>query len=607
MEEFNLKLTSKTSDLKDKKKIFYLGAWCLADVVDDNLNNSLIHEYHWNNRKKLVEDYNGLTNFISYNFGTFSKYMANITKAPNDQRYWKINLEIWLGYLIQILYDRWESIRTLPEFKFNLQKINYDISYIRANTVRDFFTDLFTDNWNEIVYRLILDAQNKKINYKSINTDETQSPIDNNSKNIKTNSLSFNLKVSKFLTELIHKFYQPDIFIINSYLSRINEIKLQLLLKELPLNYKRPIFDPKFDYKDITNEKNIKKELNPINLIINENSSWDVQNKDFLVWFNKILPFFIPYNYSIKFKEFSENMRKLPFPKNPKLIFTSVLHIQHDYFNLYTSEKVYNGAKYIIGQHGGGFRSMEVCYNENIHKDLSDYYLTWGKDRLNDNSFPSKVIAVGNLKTSSKKIKKKNINNQRALLLTVEYPRFSYVLTSAVISSQWLEYYEDLKKFLQKTSDLGLSEKITIRNKLRGYGWNMGGKLSNQFPSLKYDDIKDYYNSLQSSSIVISTYNGATYLETMSLNIPTIFYWNPLYWELNKNSKIAYDELSKVGIFHTNPISAAEFYNNIKNDINSWWYSQKVQLARQSFCEKYSIKNKNISHEIMNIIKNAIK
>ena len=73
MEEFNLKLTSKTSDLKDKKKIFYLGAWCLADVVDDNLSNSLIHEYHWNNRKKLVEDYNGLRNFISYNFGTFSK------------------------------------------------------------------------------------------------------------------------------------------------------------------------------------------------------------------------------------------------------------------------------------------------------------------------------------------------------------------------------------------------------------------------------------------------------------------------------------------------------------------------------------------------------
>ena len=56
MEEFNLKLTSITSDLKDKKKIFYLGAWCLADVVDDNLSNSLIHEYHWNNRKKLVED-----------------------------------------------------------------------------------------------------------------------------------------------------------------------------------------------------------------------------------------------------------------------------------------------------------------------------------------------------------------------------------------------------------------------------------------------------------------------------------------------------------------------------------------------------------------------
>ena len=80
-----------------------------------------------------------------------------------------------------------------------------------------------------------------------------------------------------------------------------------------------------------------------------------------------------------------------------------------------------------------------------------------------------------------------------------------------------------------------------------------------------------------------------------------------MYWELNINSKTDYDELSKVGIFHTNPISAAEFYNKIKNDINSWWFSQKVQLARKNFCEKYSIKNKNISHEIMNIIKSAIK
>ncbi len=485
--------------------------------------------------------------------------------------------------------------------------MHYDISFIRSNTVKDFIQDLCTDHWNEIVYRLILDAQNKKINYKSINTDETQSPIDNNSKNIKTNSLSFNLKVSKFLTELVHKFYQPEIFIINSYLSRINEIKLQLLLKELPLNYKRPIFDPKIDYKDNINDMN--NELDPINFVINENSSWDIHNKDFLLWFNKILPFFIPCNYSLKFANFYEDMKKLPFPKKPKLIFTSVLHVIHDYFNLYTSEKVYSGTKYIIGQHGGAFRSMEVCYLEDMHKNLPDYYLTWGKDNLNDDAFPAKVIAVGNIKTSSKKIAKNNRNIERVLLLTIEYPRHSYVLTSAVISSQWLEYYHDLKNFIQKTSDLGLGEKLIIRNKLRsrGYGWNMGNKLLNEFPNLKYDEITDYYNSIQSSSLVISTYNGATYLETMSLNIPTIFFWNPSFWELNNNSKDDYNELSKVGIFHTNPISAAKFYSEIKHDINSWWFSEKVQSISKKFCEKYSKRNKNISYEIMNIIKNSFK
>ena len=604
MKKFNLKLTKITDDTDNKKENFYLGAWCLADMKKDTFNNLLINKYHWDDRKKLLKDYEGLNDYISSNFHIFSKYMAEITDAPNDKRYWKINLGLWLGYIIQILFDRWENIRTLPESEFVLPEASINISSLRSNTVRDFFSDLFTDQWNEDVYRLILKAQNKKINYEKTYKINSQFTNNKNQKKIVKN-LNSTIKVQffKYLTRLVHQFKQPEYFIINSYLSFKNETKLKFLLEEISLNYKRAIYDPKINYQSSIYEDDKPHRFIPINFKINEKSFWAMENKDFLNWFNKTLPHIIPCNYYINFSKFLSEMKALPFPKRPKVIFTSVLHVQHDYFNLYTSENIYEGCKYMIGQHGGGVRSMKICFLEDHQKEIADFYLTWGNDKLNDSSFPSKIFPVGNLKTSSKKIFAKQKTKNRILLLTIELPRYSYVLTSSVISSQWLCYYKDLKKFIQKSTDLQIIDKIIVRNKLRKYGWNLGDKLSSKFPNLKYDEESNYFKSVQSSSLVISTYNGATYLETMSLNIPTIFFWDTAFWELNSSSIDDYKELIEAGIFHTNPQSAAEFVKKIHSDVNSWWLSEKVQIIREKFCKKYSKKNFDISDDIKKIIK----
>ncbi len=606
MKNFNLKLTQITPQIKNKKNNFYLGAWCLADMADDNYKDYTIHKYHWDDRKKLINDYKELNSYLSYNFETFSKYMGNITANQKNQRYWKINLGIWLGYIIQILFDRWENIRTLPEFEFTLPQKSFHISSLRPNTVRDFFVDFRSDYWNEIVYFLILKAQNKKINYELLNPNEFSSSfIKHDIQIIKNSNLTLKLKIQKFITKVIHKFYQPKYFIIKSYLARLDEMKLKLSLKEIPFNYERSIYDPKINYKSQNNEIHKEKISEPINFKIDKNSSWCDHNKDFLSWFNEVLPYFIPCNYSINFEKFFREMQALPFPKNPKVIFTSVLHVQHDYFNLYTSEKIQSGSKYIIGQHGGTFRSAKINFIEDMHKELPDYYLTWGEDHHNDNSFPAKVVPVGNLKVSSKKIFKRNLKLKRILLLTVDSQKHSEFLYSAPISSQWLNYYNDLKNFIGRLSDYNLIDDTIVRNKLRKNGWNLGKKISHQFPNLILDDMADFYKSVQSSSLVISTYNGATYLETMSLNIPTIFFWNPEHSELKETSINDYNQLIKMGIFHTSPQSAADFINKIYPDIDGWWFSEKVQTARKKFCKKYSNPNINLSSEILKIFKIA--
>ncbi len=604
MKKYNLKLTQITPNIKNKKNNFYLGAWCLADMTNDNYNEFDIHKYHWDDREKLIKDYNGLNNYLSDNFETFSKYMSDITNTKNNQRYWKINLGTWLGYLIQILFDRWENIRTLPELEFDLPKMKQNFSLIRSNTVRDFFIDFRSDPWNEKIYQSIIQVQNKKINYEQNDIDIEAYSSDKNYENIsKKLDFSLKLKTIMYLTKLFHKIKQPDYFIINSYLTRIDEIKLKLGLREFPFKYERSIYDPNINYKEKNNEINKAKILDPINFKIDKASDWNSNNKDFLIWFCKVLPHLIPCNYYLNFRKFLKETLSLPFPENPKVIFTSVLHIQHDYFNLYTSEKVNSGTKYVIGQHGGTFRSAKLNYIENIHKELPDYYLTWGDDNHDEKSFPAKIIPVGNLKISSKNLKKKKLRKKRILLLSVEHQRHSEFLSSVPISSQWLEYYKDLKKFIKKLSVTKLSDDIILRNKLRRNGWNLGKKISFQFPDLVLDEIADYFKSIQLSSLIVSTYNGATYLETMSLNKPTLFFWNPSYWELRESSIEDYKKLIDVGIFHTTPESAADFINKIYSDIDGWWFSKKVQTEREKFCEKYSNKNSNLSSEIIRVLK----
>ena len=93
---------------------------------------------------------------------------------------------------------------------------------------------------------------------------------------------------------------------------------------------------------------------------------------------------------------------------------------------------------------------------------------------------------------------------------------------------------------------------------------------------------------LKKTRIYISTYNATTYLESLSLNFPTIMFWNPKHWELRDSALPYFEKLKSVGIFHETPESAARQMEAVWHDVAGWWQSAEVQVVRQEFCECYA-------------------
>lgn len=122
-------------------------------------------------------------------------------------------------------------------------------------------------------------------------------------------------------------------------------------------------------------------------------------------------------------------------------------------------------------------------------------------------------------------------------------------------------------------------------------------------PLLSYDKeyiLSPYMNQIKSlsdtsepskvqmlkSRLVVIDYISTSYIEALVMNIPTVFFWNKDAYYLNYNYLDFFDALVEAGICQTDPVQAAHFVENIKDEPEKWWFSDKVQRGRNEFLNR---------------------
>jgi putative transferase (TIGR04331 family) len=534
-------------------EVLFLGEWCKIYNRKDYWSkfNSKTLGYHWDDRDKLYSDYQYLTGIYEKYLFVLSEQLNLIHGESHSLRYWRIIIGPWLRRFIDILYDR----HVMIDAAFTNYKI--DETYILktrkedaiANDMYDFIHMHVQDDWNHFIYNSLIESK-KCITLVVGNLKIKHAKVHSN-------------KIKK-LSEKLN--YLNNIVFFSSYIERKFLVRLQLLLKQVPA----------FDYLD---RISIKGDYNnSLRSRLNLQCS-DPDKFEFIL--QKLIKSQIPYSYLESYKKIKKIALNKYSPK-AKIIVTANGYSSFDDFKIWMADRVDNGAKLIIHQHGGHYGTGLFSACEQHEISISDKYFSWGWKNKKDNIFPMPAVKL---------LSKIDYNPKGDILMPLaDFPRYSYVLLSMPIAGQILNYIQDQLDFL---SLLDRAKNIVkLRTHSNESEWGIGDRLIDSGFADRVDSHKNlnknFSKRLSECRLCIATYNATTYLETFANNFPTLLFWDKNYWECNAYAQPYFDKLHKVGILHYDVKSLAKKTEEIYNNPMEWWMKREIQQAKDQFCAKFA-------------------
>jgi putative transferase (TIGR04331 family) len=358
-----------------------------------------------------------------------------------------------------------------------------------------------------------------------------------------------------------------DAFVVNSYMPKKQEVKLQLALGQCPQLWDSSI-------SEISEKPD---QMLRVKLANRFSSKSDNNLEDIL---SVMLFELLPVCYLEGFASLNKHVERQPWPKSPKFIFTSNNFDADEVFKLWAATRVELGSKYFTGQHGNNYGAHRYMFPA-VEEIISDKFLTWGwTDGLPQHT-PAFLF-----KTSGCKVEQYDCQGG---LLLIEL-HLSIRLNTWDSYATFGYYFREQQNFVKNLNDV-IKKELTIRlhSAHKYYQWSEYERWMSFDPLLKINRGDGAISNLISKSrLVVHSYDSTGILETLSQNIPTLAFWQNGLDHLRESAKPYYQLLVDVGIVHFTAESVAEMVNEVWDDVDGWWNQVKLQDARKEFCDRYA-------------------
>jgi len=485
----------------------FLGNWCVNIFSDRNdfKNEPVIIKHRWKDKERHNADYEYIEKLYERYLLIVSTRLNDLNGVNNSIQYWRILIGPWLMYMTIVFFERYHCLEDAIK-KFDIVgclKSNESIDRFIPNDMEDFNKFIGQDSWNFFVYSQIIDFLIPNNDFEKLEYVKSKINKDKTGQTLKL----FLLKILEFLFSFAAKSFlrstitESKYLFLGTYLGFRDFIKLNFKTLQVPLydNISKPQ-SSKIDFKL------------RLSLKIKKN-----KKKNFENYFSEKLFLFLPVIYLEGFVKLKCEYRNLVLPKNPSVIFTSATIYHRSLFMLYVAEKTNQGAKLILGQHGGLYITGKYHRQEKHEIKISDKFLTWGNHNTNH-----KIVNVGMI--SKPKFYKRVSHPQKILIVLNSIPQYVGNLNTDNLIVRFDEYIEECLNLCQLLFyNTKLKKNLTLGMYYHDYGWNEKQIFKTKLPDIKYEDTNfNIWKSIAKSKIVIFTYNSTGILELMALNSPIL-------------------------------------------------------------------------------------
>lgn len=573
--------SSINSFIKSSEHKIVMGPWVIPSYENQNIveENITIIDHPWKKLKTKENDFKIIKKIYDITLENLFKKLNQIHNLEFNKRSWEIIIGIWLRSIITIIYEK----KLLVELAIN----KYGIEVLKVGKIyhnkfsfstEDFILDAQDPIWNDTLIKDLNDCE--IINVKL------------------THDISEGTTLKKK-----HKTLKKRLF--NTY-QKITSLMIQknkMIVTGLGMNFKdeisfklRSFLFPHFSFPEYESK------INKINTPMREKIKFEFSNDDLLNKIaNYIIPKYIPSLFIEEFKMASQFIR-IFYPKSPKSVITSILYYKKDTFKIFVARQVNQGCKYKIIQHGGGFGISNINCEEDFILSVSDTFYSWGwgiddkKNKINVREMPSIIL--------SRLREKFHHNDSKYLLFPIsEYSQYTFRLYNTAQGFGQFDEFNNLISFYNKLPK-NLKSYFRVCLSKDTHSWDLEARLIKNnmrhcLPNVKQKFIKD----LEKTRIAIINTNSTTILESLILDIPTVWILEPQIRPIKNDKKIIFDELLKNKILFFDYESATNHIISIYENPNKWWKNNNTQIAKNKFIENFGKVDANMNKNFKSFLK----
>lgn len=573
--------TSDERTWKFDRPVIFLGEWCRLysrKHIWEKMDAIVAEPYGLSLEDKICDHQEARQVELLLN-SKISKILNKENGTVYSERFWKIINGHWVRTFIEAGINRVKTLENcISKYQISgASFIELEAEYFICKNANSFLSLLEESEWNSNFDLKIINLM-KDINF----------PIEiikSNSHSIKFSYPDENLSIKSQVFNTIKKtannfVRNKDALIVTTYLPRLEQVKLHLSLGQFPQFWE-------IEPLELTSTVNLSLREK---LSISTNSS--IINQVEMV-LNSLVFSFFPLAYLEGFAELYELAVKKNWPKLPKFIFTSNNFLKDDVFKIWVASRTEAGIKYFVGQHGNAYGTHRF-FSPAVEEETASSFLTWGWVNNKANYIPTFIFKTTNQKAYC--------NSNGGLLLIqslIDTRRTTWDPTAT-----HLKYFEDQKNLISNLP-LPIKSNTTLRlhASYKKHSFEENLRWLDFDPTLRIDHGEVKINSLfEQNRLVVHCYESTGILETLSMNIPTMAFWQNSFEDLHENVKPYYQILVNVGIVHLTPESIALKICKEWDNIGEWWASKTVQEARVKFCNQFARKTTRPIRELRKIL-----